>query len=214
MLIGGGTCHQEQVAQHGHDAIGAFLQAMQVGGTHNHIEAKLKDAFLTAGKLADQSIHILLGHLRLRIFQPPSPQIDPPRGLVGILASQQLAQHGGIVLGMQVEHDVGDIIVQEQGSQPARGDFPWKAGDRQSTRIFTLKTDGVARHFHTGRSEQIGQVWQIGLQEERRILRCRGCSCPSTKGGDHACQVQGHLQHVPVLLRCLTRVGWPTLAKA
>ena len=193
MLIGGGTRHQEQVAQHRHDAFGAFLQTVQVGGAHDDVEAKLKDTFLTAGKLADQSIHVLLGHLRLRIFQPPLPQVDPPRGLVDILTTKQLAQHRCVVLWMQVKDDIGDIIVQEQWCQPARGDFPWKAGDRQSTRIFSLKTDGVARHFYTGWGEQIGQVWQIGLWEYcMRVLM--SCVVSSLEVGIPYL-MHGHLQH-------------------
>ncbi len=161
MLIGGGTGHQEQVAQHGHDTIGAFIQAAPVRGTHDDVEAKLKDAFLAAGKLADQSIHVLLGHLRLRVVQPASSQIDTSRGLVGVLAPQQLAQHGCVLLGMQVEDDFGDLIVQEQGSKPSRRDFPRKAGDRQGTRVFTLKAQRIACDFYTGRSKQIGQVREI-----------------------------------------------------
>ena len=175
-------------------ALGAFIQAVQVGGTHDDVEAKLKDAFLTAGKLADQSIHVLLGHLCLRIFQPALPQVDPPRGLVDILASQQLAQHRGVVLWMQVKDDVGDIIVQEQGSQPARRDFPWKAGDRQSTRIFPLKTDGVACHLYTGRGKQIGQVWEIGLW--KRVACCAaGVVVARLLEVGIPYLMHGHLQH-------------------
>ena len=33
----------------------------------------------------------------------------------------------------------------------------------RATRIFPLKTDGIACYFYTGWGKQIGQVWQIGM---------------------------------------------------
>ena len=94
---------------------------------------------------------------------------------------------------MQVKDDVGDIIVQEQGSQPARGDFPWETGDRQSTRIFPLKTDGVACHLYAGRGEQVGQVWEIGLWEG--CMRVLMLLLLSSLEAGIPYLMHGHLQH-------------------